>query len=217
MSQPNESLPMNLRSTTPAILAIALAAAGYSLLYRLAPAYAAPNMSPIGALCMFSLAFLPARWGAFLPLAVMAVSDLVLYRWYGWAPFNKVVYLCFTVYALAGLAWRARPGALVLAAGTIGSGLFFFLTTNFVVWLGASGMPAPEAGLTMWEEPTTRYAYPLIRYSRDLGGLASCYAIALPFYRNTLLGDALFTVLFFGLAFAAERSRVVKPAESSAT
>lgn len=212
MSQPHDSV--TARATTPALLAIALAAAGYSILYRLAPAYAAPNLSPIGALCLFSLGFLPVRWAALLPLAVMVVSDLVLYLWYGWAPFNKVVYLCFTVYALAGLAWRARPGALVLTAGTFGSGLFFFLATNFVVWLGASSVPAPEAGLTMWEEPTTRYAYPLIRYSRDLGGLASCYAMALPFYRNTLLGDALFTALFFGLAFAAERSRVAKPVDS---
>ena len=111
----------------------------------------------------------------------MVVSDLVLYRWYGWAPFNKVVYLCFAVYGIAGFAWRSRPGVLMLAGGTIGSGLFFFLATNFVVWLGASSVPAPEAGLTMWEEPTTRYAYPLIRYSRDLGGLASCYAMAYKF------------------------------------
>ena len=212
MSQPHDSV--TARATTPALLAIALAAAGYSILYRLAPAYAAPNLSPIGALCLFSLGFLPVRWAALVPLAVMVVSDLVLYRWYGWAPFNKVVYLCFAVYGLAGFAWRSRPGVLMLAGGTIGSGLFFFLATNFVVWLGASSVPAPEASLTMWEEPTTRYAYPLIRYSRDLGGLASCYAMALPFYRNTLLGDALFTALFFGLAFAAERSRVAKPVDS---
>ena len=67
----------------------------------------------------------------------------------------------------------------------------------------------------MWEEPTTRYAHPLIRYSRDLGGLASCYAMALPFYRNTLLGDALFTALLFWLAYATERARIVKPADSA--
>lgn len=215
MNQQHESPTMNSRVPTPAILAIALAAAGYSILYRLAPAYAAPNLSPIGALCLFSLGFLPVRWAALLPLAVMVASDLVLYRWHGWAPFNKVVYLSFAVYGLAGLAWRARPGALTLAAGTISSGLFFFLATNFVVWLSASGMPAPEARLTIWEEPTTRYAHPLIRYSRDLGGLASCYAMALPFYRNTLLGDALFTALLFGLAYATERSRVIKPADSA--
>lgn len=214
MSQHDESPTMSPRVVTPAILAIALVAAAYSILYRLAPAYAAPNLSPIGALCLFSLGFLPARWAGLLPLVVMVASDLVLYRWHGWAPFNKVVYLCFAVYGLAGLVWRARPGVLTLAVGTIGSGLFFFLATNFVVWFSASVMPSPEAGLTMWEEPTTRYAHPLIRYSRDLGGLASCYVMALPFYRNTLLGDALFTVLLFGLAFATQRFRVIKPANS---
>lgn len=213
MNPATEKRTMTPRGATPAILAIALAAAAYSIAYRLAPDYTLPNLSPMGALCLFSLGFLPFKWGAFVPLGVMAVSDLVLYRWYGWAPFNWVVYLCFAVYALAGLAWRARPAGWVLASGAAGSGIIFFLATNLMVWLNASVYAAPEPGLTMWEAPTTRYAHPMIRYSRDLGGLTSCYAMALPFYRNTLLGDALFTALFFGLAVATERSRVPKPAD----
>lgn len=202
----------NKRQFLGPVLAIALVAAGYSLLYRLAPAYAAPNLSPIGALCLFSLAFLPLRVAPLVPLAVMAVSDLLLYRWHGWAPFSWVVYLSFAVYGLSGFLWRLRPGAVTLVAGTFGSGLFFFLATNFMVWLGASATPAPTAGITMWEEPTTKYAHPLIRYSRDIGGLGACYAMALPFYRNTLLGDVVFTSLFFGLALASQRLGVTRPA-----
>jgi len=80
------------------------------------------------------------------------------------------------------------------------------------VWLGASATPAPSTGITMWEEPTAKYAHPLIRYSRDIGGLGACYAMALPFYRNTLLGDAIFTSLFFGMAFASQRLGATRPA-----
>jgi hypothetical protein len=212
MIEPNEPFPMTTRtdpnrSNTPSapLLAVALLAVAYAIAYRLAPEWTIPNLSPIGALCLFSLAFYPARWGFLLPLGVMVVSDLTLYSWYGWSPFNLPVYLCFAVYGLAGLAWRTRPGILRLAFGTVGSGLVFFVITNFVVWLGASqGVSAP-AGTAVLEEPTTRYSHPLIRYSRDLKGLGACYAMALPFYRNTLLGDLVFTSAFFGMAFASIR------------
>jgi hypothetical protein len=94
---------------------------------------------------------------------------------------------------------------LRLAFGTVGSGLVFFIVTNFVVWLGASQGVSNHSGAATFEEPTTHYSHPLIRYSRDLKGLGACYAMAVPFYRNTLLGDLVFTSAFFGAAFASIR------------
>jgi hypothetical protein len=55
----------------------------------------------------------------------------------------------------------------------------FFLVTNFAVWAGNAG-----------------HAYP-----RTAAGLAECYTLGIPFFRNTLLGDAAYaTILFGGLA-----------------
>lgn len=212
MKNPNESCTMTThagsdRSNTPhrAVLAVALTAAAYAIAYRLVPEWTIPNLSPIGALCLFSMAFLPTRWGGLLPLGVMVVTDLVLFSWYGWSPFNIPVYLCFAVYAMSGVAWRIRPGTIRLALGTVGSGIVFFLVTNFMVWLGASQGQSSLSSAAVFEEPTTQYNHPLIRYSRDLKGLGACYVMAVPFYRNTLLGDLLFTSVFFGLAYGAIR------------
>lgn len=227
--EPNEPYPMTTNigpneSKTPStpLLVVTLAAIAYAIAYRLAPEWTIPNLSPIGALCLYSLAFYPARWGFLLPLGVMVATDLTLFQWYGWSPFNLPVYLCFAMYGLAGLAWRTRPGMLRLAFGTVGSGLVFFIVTNFVVWLGASQGVSNHSGASIFEEPTTHYSHPLIRYSRDLKGLGACYAMAVPFYRNTLLGDLVFTSAFFGMAFASIRfanagRRLHAPVSTNAT
>ena len=39
----------------------------------------------------------------------------------------------------------------------------------------------------------------LFRSGHTLGGLIACYLAAIPFFRNTLLSDLLFTAVFFGL------------------
>ena len=64
-----------------------------------------------------------------------------------------------------------RIGASALV-GSVG----FFLISNFAVWM-------------------TGIMYPL-----TLGGLATCYVAGLPFFRNALISDMLFTAVFFGRA-----------------
>jgi hypothetical protein len=36
-------------------------------------------------------------------------------------------------------------------------------------------------------------------YPPTAGGLADCYVAGLPFFRNTLAGDAIYTALLFGV------------------
>jgi hypothetical protein len=36
-------------------------------------------------------------------------------------------------------------------------------------------------------------------YAKSAAGLAECYVAAIPFYRNTVLGDLSWTIVFFGL------------------
>lgn len=42
-------------------------------------------------------------------------------------------------------------------------------------------------------------------YPRTLPGLAECYVAAIPFFRNSLAGDAIFTTVLFGSFGVAER------------
>jgi hypothetical protein len=75
-----------------------------------------------------------------------------------------------------GLGWwlRERPsvGALI-ASATLGS-ISFFLITNAAVWAKSSMYPHTWAGLGL------------------------CFTAALPFYRNEIAGDAVYTCAFFG-------------------
>jgi hypothetical protein len=45
-------------------------------------------------------------------------------------------------------------------------------------------------------------------YSHTLGGLFTCYVAAIPFFRNTLLADLLFTAVFFALHAVLSRTVV---------
>ena len=54
------------------------------------------------------------------------------------------------------------------------SSILFFIVTNFGVWM-VSGM-----------------------YPHTMSGLFSAYAFAVPFFRNTIIGDLAYTGLFFG-------------------
>jgi len=61
--------------------------------------------------------------------------------------------------------------------------------TNFAVWAGGSSYP-----------PTAE-------------GLASCYAAAIPFFRNALFGDLFYASVLFGVwSIAESRVPALRPA-----
>jgi hypothetical protein len=62
------------------------------------------------------------------------------------------------------------------------SSVFFFVTSNFAVWM-FSGI-----------------------YARDAAGLVKCYIAALPFFQNTLMGDLFWTAVLFGGLWLARRA-----------
>ncbi len=133
-----------------------------------------PNFTPIGALALFGGArFADRRLGLLLPLAALFISDCLL----GLHVLIPVVYGSFAINVLLGRWLRTRRTLLTTAAVTLLGSVQFFLVTNFACWL-------------LW-------------YPHTLEGLVACYVAALPFFHNTLLGDAVFvTVLFGGLALA---------------
>ena len=105
-----------------------------------------------------------------VPLALVAGSDALL----GW---HAVIPFTWGAFVLTGmLGWwlrgHARPGR-VLTAAVSGSCLFFVIS-NFGVWL-MEGM-----------------------YPHTAAGLIECYAAAVPFFRNGLLGDLVYTAVLFG-------------------
>jgi vitamin B12 transporter len=162
---------------TTAILLVLLGA-----LSRLVPH--PPNFVAMGAIGLYAGARLPRRSAWAVPLAAMALSDLVIDWGTGRRAFTLVrfaVYGSFAVMVLAGrmFARTARPGRL--AALSAGGAVFFFLTSNFADWLSFGTYPPTPAGLAL------------------------CYFAAIPWFWNTLAAEVAGTSVLFGLDFLARR------------
>lgn len=141
----------------------------------------APNFTPVGALALWSGAYLPRRYMLAVPLGVMLATDWLI------GFYNPIVmaavYLCFALSTLLGSQLRQRISVGPIALSTVAGSLLFFIFTNFAVWLESD-----------W-------------YSRSLTGLVQCYLLAVPFFRNTLTGDVVFSTAFFGMTIALPYAR----------
>lgn len=135
-----------------------------------------PNLTPIGEIALFAGALVPDRRLAFLlPSAALFLSDLFL----GLHILIPVVYGSFAVNVLLGRWLRSRRTVANTAAVTLLGSIQFFAVTNFACWL-------------LW-------------YPHTWEGLAACFISAIPYFQNTLAGDAVFALVLFGSLGAAER------------
>ncbi len=133
-----------------------------------------PNVTPFVGLALFAGARIMGGWSVALPVAAIVVSDLII------GLHDVVAFTWLGVALVAMLGWRLqierstrRVAAMSVAASTL-----FFIVSNFGVWLMGEGG-------TM--------------YAKTLTGLVSCYVAALPFYRNALVGDLVYTLAVFAL------------------
>lgn len=131
----------------------------------------APNIAPIGALMLFGGTYLPKRifW---LPILALLISDYFI-GFYGMDMFY--VYGSFLITGLIGLWIRNHKHPRFILGGALFSSILFFLITNFGVW-------APP---NKW-------------YPHTLDGLIQSYTMAIPFFRNSLIGDLGYTIILFG-------------------
>ena len=153
------------------------------------------NVAPIGAFALMGGLYLNRRLALVVPVLALLLSDVVLNAHMGYAAFHAprlVDYAAFLAIGVAALAIR-HSGWKVQLGGAAAVPFFFFLVSNFGVWLtglGLSGLP----------------------YPKTLTGLVECYAAGLPFLRGSMLGDWGFMALFaavMALAAAAGRDERV--------
>jgi hypothetical protein len=147
-----------------------------------------PNFTPIGAMALFSGAYLGRKPLAFaVPLGALLLSDLVLGFYHGQA----TVYFSVALIVMIGMVALGRRSPIRVGAAAVLSSVVFFVVTNFGMWL-FSGF-----------------------YPRTFAGLEACYVAAVPFFQNTVAGDLFYATLLFGGFKIAElllpRLRVDKP------
>jgi hypothetical protein len=156
-------------------------------LARLLPHLA--NVTPVGGLGVYAGARLPAPLALATPLLAVLLGDLV-----GGTTAGPVVLAAVYAGLLGGplAARRLLRRGLTPArfAGAVGSGaLWFFLASNFGMWLSGSGAwPATAAGL------------------------ADCYLAGLPFLARSLAADAVFAGALFAGEALLRRGLATAPA-----
>lgn len=141
----------------------------------------APNFTPMVAVALFAGSFLHNRVLALsLPVFAMLLSDALM-GFTGWIFPEQVVtvYITYTLIAFLGTQTGTQSRFVPVGLSAIGSSVFFFLTTNFAVWMGG-----------FFHTPAL--------YPMNGAGLMECFAAAIPFFRNALVGDVFYTALLFG-------------------
>jgi len=139
-----------------------------------------PNFTPIGAMALFSGAYLGRRGAVALvaPLGALFLSDLVLGFYRG----MPTVYFSVALIVIIGWVALRRVSPIRVGGAAIASSVLFFMLTNFGTWL-SSGF-----------------------YPRTLAGLEACYIAAIPFFQNTVAGDLFYAAVLFGGFALLERT-----------
>lgn len=150
-----------------------------------------PNFTPIGALALFGAAYGSRRSAIFVPLAALAISDLFI----GGHPTIPYVYGSFVLIALLGMVvFRNGVTRTRAVTASVAASAIFFLVSNFGHWLAGT------------------------MYPRTFEGLLTCYAMALPFLRGTMIGDLFYVgILFGGYALARRFATFRRPVTALVT
>ena len=155
MSLSNSKIQINILILIPVFIT-------FGILMRLIPH--SPNFTPIGAIALWSGLYLPKRYAFIVAISAMLVSDLFI-GFYSLSIMASV-YLGWIVMTSLGVISKNKIHAgLSILAGSV----FFFLITNFAVWMFGTLYPA------------------------TFDGLISSYINALPFFRNSLTANLIYS------------------------
>ncbi len=131
-----------------------------------------PNFAPILAIALFGGVYLSRKIAFVLPILAMAVSDIFI-GYYGIVLMISV-YGTFLLSVVLGFWLKKHKKWYTVGGSAILSAVLFFLVTNLAAW-----------AFTPW-------------YAKTLSGIIQCYIMAIPFFRNTLLGSLFYVTVFFG-------------------
>ncbi len=145
-----------------------------------------PNVTPIAAIALLGGAYIGKKYLAFLiPLAALFLSDVLLNNTINkvyftdspgfvlWSPYMAFTYAAFLLMVLIGIVYLKKPSFFKNILGAVGASVLFFFVSNIGVWIMPGGYP------------------------ETLGGLVTCLTAGLPFFRNTLVGNVVYVIVFF--------------------
>src|SRR5438270_6592667 len=156
------------------------------------------NFTPLAAIALCSAAYFPLKYKFSVPLVTLFISDAVINFRYGVPLLDSQILLRYVALAgvgCIGFLLQNRASLKTLVPASLAASTLFYVLTNAFSWLTDPGYTKNLAGLV--QALTT--------------GLAAYSATPTwMFFRNSLVSDLLFTVLFvvcINLGRSAESSR----------
>ena len=134
------------------------------------------NFTPLTAIALFSGTVLTPGMALTVPVIAMMASDLIL----GPHELFWLTWGSFFLTVWIGFRVRQNQKTTTIFLGTLAGSVLFFILTNLGVFLFQN------------------------MYPKNFPGLIECYAMALPFFRNALLGDFFYSFVFFGIFYLAK-------------
>ncbi len=159
----------------------------FAILTRVVPHHGWLNFTAVGGMLLYFGA--RRSWREMLaPLAALMVTDYCLtvfaYHYsFVWTAYVTTWAWYLAVMALGFILLKSKTTWLRFGAAVVLGPTSFFLVSNYAVWVGGT------------------------MYPRTLAGLATCYAAAIPFYRNDLLSTTIVAGLAFGVPVLVRKMR----------
>ena len=160
------------------------------------------NFAPLAAIALCGAVYFPPRLKFSVPLVALFVSDAFLNYRYGAALLDPHVicrYLALVLIGCIGLFLQNRASLKTLLPASVVGSTIFYLITNIFSWLSDPG------------------------YAKNFAGLFQALTVGLPeysatptwmFFRNSLLSDLFFTLLFVA-CISFSRSAEVSRAQAT--
>lgn len=176
-----------LRPRTTTLIIMIVLAAAYRLFQSSNVFSIMSNVTPVGAIALFGGCYFADKWKAFLvPLLSLWISDILLNRilyfdhWSFFYEDSGWIYGSFALIVIIGQLMKKVTFTNVIVAA-IAAALVHWLVADFGMWIGGG------------RDITTG-----LPFTKDLSGLVKCYGLALPFLKNMLIGNLVFSGLLFG-------------------
>ena len=142
-----------------------------------------PNVTPIIAIALLAAHAFKNKWIAILiPLTGMWISDLMINNYLYAGYYDKFVFFSNgSLWIYGAILFAVLIGKVLIKhiklstvfLSSFSASFFFFIITNFGVWLSS------------------------MMYPKSLLGLIECYTLAIPFFGNALIGDLIYSVALF--------------------
>ena len=162
------------------------------------------NFAPLAAIALCGAVYFPPKLKFSLPLGALFVSDVILNYRYGASLIDPQIlgrYFALMLVGCIGLLFQNRASLKTMLPASILGSTIFYLITNVFSWLSDPG------------------------YVKNFAGLVQALTVGLPaysatpawmFFRNSLLSDLFFTLLFllcmnFGRNAARSRAEAAWP------